>query len=117
MVSLFSKASERSIALIGRGCFGGGLLKASLTEIELKAMTDKWPRILEYRRIAEQHGRSILDLALQFSRSAKPISVHLLGMRTEAHLHENLKHMAAPPFTADELDEVTKCSRSAGSFA
>lgn len=105
---LFAKAEAQGVALIARGCFGGGLLKTSLTEQELREMTEKWPRILAYRRIAGQYGRSVLELALQFSRSFPTISVHLLGMRTPAHLTENLKYLSASLLTAEELHEVSR---------
>jgi aryl-alcohol dehydrogenase-like predicted oxidoreductase len=104
--ALFARAEAQGVALIARGCFGGGLLKASLTEAELQAMTEKWPRILAYRRLAEGHGRSILELALQYSRSFPAISVHLLGMRTPAQLAANLRYLDAPPLTSAEQSEV-----------
>ena len=55
-----------------------------------------------YRQLAEQHGRSLLETALQFSMRFKPISVNLLGMRTEAHLRTNLAYLAAPRLSDSE---------------
>jgi len=94
---------DRNLAVIARGCFGGGLLKPDLTEQQLKEQTPKWPRILTCRSLADQHGRSLLDIALQFSLSINQISVTLLGMRTESHLRANLKYLASPPLSETEV--------------
>jgi aryl-alcohol dehydrogenase-like predicted oxidoreductase len=111
---LLPLAEKQGVALIGRGCFGGGLLKTSLTQEELKEMTEKWPQIIAYRRLAEQRGRSLLELALQFSHSFAPISVHLLGIRTEAHLRDNLKYLAASPLTTEEMAEIEAIATNVG---
>jgi aryl-alcohol dehydrogenase-like predicted oxidoreductase len=106
--TLFARAEAQGVALIARGCFGGGLLKTSLSESELKAITEKWPRILAYRRLAAQQNRSLLELALQYSRSFPAISVHLLGMRTETHLRENLQLLGSSLLTSAEQDELKR---------
>ena len=105
--AVLSQPEIAAKGIIARGCFGGGLLKETLTEAELKQMTPKWPQILGYRRLAEEHGRSILEMALQFSLCAPNISVTLLGMRTEAHLATNLRYYAAPPLTDQEYAALT----------
>jgi aryl-alcohol dehydrogenase-like predicted oxidoreductase len=112
--SLLSRAEERGVGVIARGCFGGGLLKETLTEPELKEQTPKWPQILAFRRIAAQHHRPLLEMALQFSLRTASVSVTLLGMRTEAHLSDNLRYYAAPPLTDAEYREIT-VGRSSGS--
>ena len=99
---VFAQAEQRGVGIIARGCFGGGLLKESLTEAELKATTSKWERILAYRALAAASGQSVLEKALQFCLYVKPISVTILGMRTEAHLRDNLRHYNAPPLTEEE---------------
>jgi aryl-alcohol dehydrogenase-like predicted oxidoreductase len=101
--TLLPAAKEKGIALIARGCFGGGLLKETLTESELKDRTEKWPRILAYRRIAERQGRHILEAALQFSLHPSGISTTLLGMHTLKHLESNLLFHSAPALTDEEF--------------
>lgn len=105
--SVLECAGQKGIGVIARGCFGGGLLKESLTEAELKAQTPKWPQILAFRQIAAQQNRSILEMALQFALRSPAISVTLLGMRTESHLTENLHYYAASPLTQVEFAAVT----------
>ncbi len=61
-------ASARGIAVIARGCFGGGLLKDGLDEAQLKAVTPKWRRILALRSLGRSMNRSVLDIAFQFCR-------------------------------------------------
>lgn len=108
LVVLFPAARERGIALIARGSFGGGLLKESLTEADLQQMTEKWPRVLAYRSIANRQRRNILEAALQFSLHPKSISVTLLGMRTERHLQNNLLFHSAPPLAGDEFETYAR---------
>src|SRR5207253_5982767 len=103
---VLSQAEAKGVGVIARGCFGGGLLKDTLTEPELKTLTPKWPRILACRQLAAQQKRPILEMALQFSRSLPSISVTLLGMRTEAHLAGNLRYYAASPLTETECQTV-----------
>jgi aryl-alcohol dehydrogenase-like predicted oxidoreductase len=95
-------AGARSLAIIARGCFGGGLLKETLDGAQLKAATPKWQRILALRSLSNSMGRSMLDVALQFCRGTDAISVTLLGMRVENHLRENLRYLQAGPLDAAE---------------
>ena len=99
-------AEARGLGIIARGCFGGGLLKDSLDETQLKAATSKWQRILALRSLSKTAGRSVLDIALQFCRDTPAVSVTLLGMRTESHLSDNLRHFQAPPLKAEEYAAV-----------
>jgi aryl-alcohol dehydrogenase-like predicted oxidoreductase len=103
---VFDKVSERQYGIITRGCFGGGALKQSLTEAELRAMEPKWERVLQIRQLAEQMRRSPLEAALQFSLSIDRISVTILGMRTPQHLAANLQCYAAKPLSNDEKREL-----------
>jgi aryl-alcohol dehydrogenase-like predicted oxidoreductase len=92
-------AAARGLGIIARGCFGGGLLKDGLDEVQLKAATPKWQRILALRSLA---GRPLLDTAFQFCRGTAGVSVTLLGMHTEKHLRDNLRFVAASPLNAEE---------------
>jgi aryl-alcohol dehydrogenase-like predicted oxidoreductase len=103
---LFAEATARGVALIARGCYGAGLLNTALSEQQLQEMTPKWPRIMTYRRIATQHNRHILEMALQFSLRFKRIAVTLIGMRTIAHLRDNLQYAAAQPLSDEEYTEL-----------
>lgn len=97
--TLFARAASRNLAIIARGCFGGGLLNPALSEQQLQDKTPKWQRILALRRIAEQSSRPLPEMALQFTQGISAVSVNLLGMRTEAHLRTNLAYLAASPLT------------------
>lgn len=108
---VFAAAEQRGVGIIARGCFGGGLLKESLTEAELQAQTPKSQRILAYRAFAAQSGKPLLELALQFCLFVKPISTTLLGMRTPAHLQTNLRYHAAPPLAESEFLALCDISR------
>jgi aryl-alcohol dehydrogenase-like predicted oxidoreductase len=99
---VFDKVSERQYGIIARGCFGGGALKQSLTEADLRAIEPKWERVLQIRRLTERMHRSSLEAALQFSLSIEPISVTILGMRTPEQLAANLQHYAAKPLSNEE---------------
>jgi aryl-alcohol dehydrogenase-like predicted oxidoreductase len=103
---VFDKVSEGQYGIISRGCFGGGALKQSVTEADLRATEPKWERVLQIRRIAEQMKRSPLEAALQFSLCIKRISVTILGMRTPQHLAANLQYYAAKPLSIEEKREL-----------
>jgi aryl-alcohol dehydrogenase-like predicted oxidoreductase len=106
---VLEKVSERQYGIITRGCFGGGALKQSLTEADLRAIEPKWERVLQIRRLAEQMQRSPLEAALQFSLSIERISVTILGMRTPQHLAANLQYYAAKPLSNEEKRELLVC--------
>jgi aryl-alcohol dehydrogenase-like predicted oxidoreductase len=103
---VFDKVSERQLGVIARGCFGGGALKQSLTEEELRATEPQWERALQIKRLAGQMQRSALETALQFALSIERISVTILGMRTPEHVATNLQHYAAKPLSNDENREL-----------
>jgi aryl-alcohol dehydrogenase-like predicted oxidoreductase len=103
---VFDKVSERQYGIITRGCFGGGALKQSLTEADLRAIEPKWERVLQIGRLAEQIQRSPLETALQFSLCIERISVTILGMRTPEHLAANLQYYAGKPLSDEEKGEL-----------
>jgi aryl-alcohol dehydrogenase-like predicted oxidoreductase len=97
-----ASAAARGLAIIARGCFGGGLLKDGLDGAQLEAATPKWQRILALRSLSRSADRSVLDMALQFCRGTAAVSVTLLGMRTENHLRENLRYFEGRRLDAGE---------------
>jgi aryl-alcohol dehydrogenase-like predicted oxidoreductase len=103
---VFDQVSERQIGIIARGCFGGGALKQSLTEAELRANEPQWKRALQIKRLAEQMQRSALEAALQFALSIEHISVTILGMRTPEHVATNLQYYAAKALSNEEKREL-----------
>jgi aryl-alcohol dehydrogenase-like predicted oxidoreductase len=103
---IFDTLSERGYAIIARGCFGGGALKQSLTERELREVEPKWERVLQIKRLAAQMQRSPLEAALQFALGVERISVTILGMRTPQHLKTNLQYYAAKPLSNSEKREL-----------
>lgn len=109
-----AEARARGLAVIARGCFGGGLLKDSLDAAQLKEATPKWERILALRAFSKSTGRSLLDIAFQFCRGTRAVSVTLLGMRVEDHLRENLRYMQAPPLEPEEYTALRDLQRLTG---
>lgn len=104
--SLVVRATAQEVGLIARGAFGGGLLKPGLTEAELQALTPKWPKIVAFQELAVANGRSLLEMALQFSLSIEPITVTLLGMRHPTHLQSNLQFWTASPLSTNEKQQL-----------
>jgi aryl-alcohol dehydrogenase-like predicted oxidoreductase len=103
---VFDNVSERQYGVITRACFGGGALKQSVTEADLRATEPKWERVLQIRRLAEQMQRAPLEAALQFSLCIQCISVTILGMRTPQHLAANLRYYAAKPLSNEEKSKL-----------
>jgi aryl-alcohol dehydrogenase-like predicted oxidoreductase len=104
---LLPKARHRDVGVITRSCFAAGLFKDGLTEPQLRELTPDWARILELRERADVVGRPLLEAALQFSVAA-PSAVTIVGMRTPAHLRENLRYYDAVPLDRMELDTLTQ---------
>jgi aryl-alcohol dehydrogenase-like predicted oxidoreductase len=100
---LFPVAAGGPLAVISRSCYAAGLLRDDLSEETLRAMAPEWAQILELQRKAAGLGRPLLEAALQFSLRAESVAVTLLGMRTPAHLSDNLKLYSAPRLTEEEL--------------
>lgn len=105
---VFEDVSKNGLGIIARACFGGGALKSSLTEAELRAIEPKWARVLSIRRVVEQYGRSPLEAALQFSLRESHIGVNILGMRTPAHVATNLQYYSSRPLSAEEFNKLLK---------
>jgi aryl-alcohol dehydrogenase-like predicted oxidoreductase len=105
---LLDDAAAKGVGLIARGSFGGGLLKETLTESQLKHKTEKWERILAYRAVAERQGRKILDAALQFTLFPDAVSVTLLGMHSQSHLDSNLAFAAGPGLSDSEFQDYLR---------
>jgi aryl-alcohol dehydrogenase-like predicted oxidoreductase len=107
---VFPKAKAHSVAVIARSCYAAGLLGDGVPESTLRAADPNWTEFVRIRAISETLGRPLLETALQFSLAAEPIAVTIIGMRTRAHLRENLRNAAARPLSADELASLTRAS-------
>ena len=110
---LIGAATSKNVALISRGCFGGGLLKPPFEEERLRESTDKWRSILRFNEISEKNHRPLLELAMQFSLSFSSISTHLIGMRTPAQVLENISRYDASPLSETLKSELLS-SKAAG---
>jgi aryl-alcohol dehydrogenase-like predicted oxidoreductase len=106
-LDLFPKAAEHSMGVISRSCYAAGLFKDGLSESALRAHTPDWEQILRLRERAAELGRPLLEAALQFSLAAEPVAVTIVGMRTPAHLDENLRHYSAASLAPAELAVLT----------
>jgi len=95
-------AKARGLAVIARGCFGGGLLKDGLAGEALKEATPKWQRVQSLRALCDRMGRPVLDVAFQFCRGTPGVSVTILGMHTESHLRANLRYLDGQPLSAEQ---------------
>lgn len=95
--------ADKGRALIARGVYGGGLLKADLDEAWLKSVTPKWERIAEFHRIAARTGRPIYEVALHYVLQRPEVALVLLGMTSPAQLRSNLDCLRQGP-----LDDETR---------
>ena len=100
-------AAAQGVAVIARGCFGGGLLKpAARSGRNSRRETPKWPTIVACQRLAEENQRALLEMALQFVLGTEAVTTTLLGMRTQTHLTENLRYASAPGLSPAEWDPL-----------
>lgn len=107
------RARAQGVALIARECYAGGLLAKSPDALDLEAIIPneveraaKRDDILSYARLAEQAGRPLAELAFQFVLGTEGISVALAGIRTQAQLAGNLRHLAAPALTGAQRQAI-----------
>jgi aryl-alcohol dehydrogenase-like predicted oxidoreductase len=104
------KASEHGTAVIARSCYAAGLLDDEVSESTLRAMDPNWTEFVRVRAAVHELGRPLLETALQFCLAIRPIAVTIIGMRTRAHLRENLRHLAAAPLSTSEIASLARTS-------
>jgi aryl-alcohol dehydrogenase-like predicted oxidoreductase len=102
-------AAARGVAIIARECFAGGLLTRPLDALGLEdCIADPEEReakrraIAEYAAVADQHQCTLAQLSLHFVLKTEGISTTLLGMRTQAHVLDNLANLDAQPQSVPE---------------
>jgi len=100
---MLATAATRGLGVIARGCYGGGLLKDGTDEVQLRAITPKWKRILALREFSDRTGRLVLESALQFCRCTPAVSVTILGMHTVQHLRDSLRYLAGSPLSDEDI--------------
>ena len=95
------QCASRGAGVIARECLGGGLLAKPLDGLGLEGLIPDEARraalethLAAYHAEAEERRCSVRQLALQFVLRQPGVSVALLGMRTEAHLADNLALLA-----------------------
>jgi aryl-alcohol dehydrogenase-like predicted oxidoreductase len=82
-------ARERGVGLVGRQPFDK---RAVLADARLQRM------------FAGREDRSFAQAALRFALQQDGVSVVLVGMRSRAHLDENVAALTAPPLSGDEME-------------
>ncbi len=112
------RAAERGVGVIARECYAGGLLARPIDMTTLEeVMLDPAERearsgeLAAYNRLAEQQACSLPALALRFVLGVDGVSVALLGMRTETHLRDNLRHLAAPALSTEGIHALREKDR------
>jgi len=103
------RAADAGVGVIARQCFAVGLVTRADADTDLdRLIPDKAERdtIARVRRIAEQRGRRLSELALQFAVGAAGVSVALVGVSTEGHLEAAVRDLDAPPLAAAERAAV-----------
>lgn len=104
------RARERGVALIARECFAGGLLTKPIAPAGAEkpdANADQ-PSARHYGDIAGQWRRPLPEVALQFVLGVEGISVALVGIRTEAHLRDNIRYVRGSPLTEQQVQALRR---------
>jgi aryl-alcohol dehydrogenase-like predicted oxidoreductase len=111
------KAATANIAVIARGCYGGGFLAKPMAELNLEELANnavererKERAIAFYDQFALNQGQKLPELALHFVLAQPQVTVTLLGMRTQQHLASNLQHLASKKLTNAELQLIREHS-------
>jgi len=96
---ILPEAHRRGVAAIARECLANGLLVKQESEIDLAAfcsspeeVTRRADQLSGYRRQAQQAGRALASLALEYPRQCEGVTVTLIGVRTIEQLRSLLEH-------------------------
>jgi aryl-alcohol dehydrogenase-like predicted oxidoreductase len=110
------RAREHGVGVIARECYGGGLYAwpddpARVYGIASNpaAAEETLTELRRFRAIADRFGQSLPDLALGFALATEGVSVALLGMRTDAHLRDNVQRAERAPLSSEELNALQLC--------
>jgi aryl-alcohol dehydrogenase-like predicted oxidoreductase len=94
---LFPLLANRPTDVWARGVLGGGLLALAGRDPAAVAGDPKAPTIDALRRITEDTGLALDELAIAFVRSSSEVSTMLVGITSREHLHRNISLIAATP--------------------
>ena len=114
---LFPLLAARPTDVWARGVLGGGLLALAERDPAAAAGDPKAPTIEALRRIADDTGLGLDQLAVGFVRSHAAVSTMLVGISSRAHLQRNVDLMAMAPLDDDvvtRLQTVVEASEAPG---
>lgn len=103
---VFPLARQRGVEIWARGVLGGGLLAAPARGEPVAIDDPKGPAILALRRLADETGIGIVELAVGFVRAHPDVSAVLLGTSSPDHLGRNLELMVAPLLCGDVIERL-----------
>ncbi|WP_147918284.1 aldo/keto reductase [Ruania zhangjianzhongii] len=97
---LLPAAAERGVAVVAAAVYNSGLLSRARPPADARydyqrAPQDLHRRALQIADVAEQHGLTLPDLAVQYPLQFAPVASVVLGMRTPAHVRTNVDRMRA----------------------
>jgi aryl-alcohol dehydrogenase-like predicted oxidoreductase len=98
---LFPLLATRPTDVWVRGVLAGGLLPIAARDPAAVAADPKAPLIAALRRLADDAGLGLDELAVGFVRSYESVSTMLVGISSSDHLHRNIDLMAATPLDDD----------------
>jgi len=114
---LFPLLAARPTDVWARGVLGGGLLALAERDPAAAAGDPKAPTIEALRRVADDTGLGLDQLAVGFVRRHAAVSTMLVGISSRAHLQRNVDLLAAPPLEDDvvaRLQSVVDASEAPG---
>jgi aryl-alcohol dehydrogenase-like predicted oxidoreductase len=98
---VFPVARATSIEIWARGVFGGGLLAASHRGDVVLQGEPKLPLINALRKLSEEMGIEVYQLAMDFVRAHADVSAAVVGIGSREHLERNLALLQQPPLSDD----------------
>lgn len=101
---VLAAAARRSVAVIARGVFSGGLLKSESSPSVTPGPRQKLLEAL--KRIASTEGRSVFELALRYVVQKPEVSLTLIGIHRPGHLATSLAYLESPPLDAEVLAAI-----------
>jgi aryl-alcohol dehydrogenase-like predicted oxidoreductase len=110
ITKLLPLAKEKQVGVIARQAFASGALvklqqypNSMVSEKSEDSQSQERAKKFEKYKQIIQGDRTLTQLALQFLLQYDSVSTVIVGMSSQQHLEDNLKAIAAPPLTSEEL--------------
>jgi aryl-alcohol dehydrogenase-like predicted oxidoreductase len=106
---MIEKLKKAGILVFARSIFLQGLFFRDTALLEGTVLQEASEFIWSTKRIAEEEGISVLEMALAFVRDQSGVSSLVIGSETPSQVNENIRMFDAPPLSKKTHDKILDC--------